>query len=231
MTSPLVTFLITACRRASKLLMRDYFELEQIQNSPRPTVDFALQSRKKTEELLRKELLKYPNSAVSKVLEDKTTATDIHFVIEPLIGIRNLSRAIPFFAVVVVACKIQDGKIEPVASVVNFPALGEVVYAEKGGGAWRERAIDHGADGTLRLRVSKVFKTEDVVEIMNIDSSLSCDIYNAYLVAAGKADICQITSDKDGAIAIASKILMDEAGGRMLSSGDVIVLSNGLCGR
>lgn len=239
--NPLVAFLMTACRRASKLLMRDYFELEQIQNSPKSTIDFALQSRRKTEELLKKELGKYPNSCVTKSFEIVDPSANIHFLIEPLLGIKNLSRSIPFFAVVIVACELKDGKLNPLASFINFPALGEVVYAENGISSWLRKTADDGSDGALRLRVSKVFKPEEVVASFNnmdntsirndtISTNLwfGCDIYTAYLVASGKLDICEIYVDENSPIAVASSMIVREAGGKTLLSDTGIILSNGL---
>lgn len=210
--SPLVTFLTTAARKASRLLYRDYFELEQIQSSVRPATDFALRSEKKVKELLLKELLKYPNAKLvdgdipqmlsdivgdeaarnfniviisgektrSRNIYDDKSESQIYFVIHPIDGIENLTRAIPFFATIIIAYEYKNSKITPIASIVNSPALGEIIYASKGFGVLMERTIDQNSDYALRMRASMTSKIE---QAMVISESIDCN-YSEFISEA-----------------------------------------------
>ncbi len=218
MSSPLITFLTTASRKASRLLARDYFELEQIQSSRRPATDFVNRSHNKTQELLEKELSRYPNSRIISESDEIKPGLDMYFIIEPIDGLQNLSRAIPFFGSVVVACEYKNGSLLPVASVVHFPALGEIVYSSKGGGAWMERHVDQTSQHAARLRISGVSKIENalIVTDAKIDHqwvrSVGCDIYCSYLIAAGKADIF-LSNSISKASKLAAEMIIQEAGG------------------
>lgn len=236
MSSPLITFLTTASRKASRLLSRDYFELEQIQSSRRPTTDFVKRSFNKTYELLLKELGRYPNSTVIEDGDDIDPKMDMYFIVNPIDGIKNLGRAIPFFGSVVVACECKNKKLTPIASVVHFPALGEIVYSEKGGGSWMEHHVDQTSQHASRLRISAVNKIENalIVTDKKIEHewtrSIGCDIYYSYLIAAGKADIF-LTDSISYASQLAAEMIVQEAGGstKRLPGYDVkFCASNGL---
>lgn len=218
MSSPLITFLTAASRKASRLLARDYFELEQIQSSRRPTTDFVNRAQHKTQELLEKELSRYPNSRIISEGDEIKPGLDMYFIIEPIDGLQNLSRAIPFFGSVVVACEYKNGSLLPVASVVHFPALGEIVYSSKGGGSWMERHVDQTSQHAARLRISGINKIENALMVTdeNINHellrSIGCDIYCGYLVAAGKADIF-LSNSISKASRLAAEMIIHEAGG------------------
>ncbi len=218
MSSPLITFLTTASRKASRLLARDYFELEQIQSSRRPATDFVNRSLNKTYELLLKELDRYPNSAIIEEGDEIDPDIDMYFIVNPIDGIENLGRALPFFGSVIVACEYKNGTLLPVSSVVHFPALGEIVHSTKGGGAWMERHVDQTSQHASRLRISGVSNIENalIVSDKKIDHhalrSIGCDIYGSYLVAAGKADIF-LTDSMSYASRLAAEMIVQEAGG------------------
>lgn len=218
MSSPLITFLTNASRKASRLLARDYFELEQIQSSRRPTSDFVTRSFNKTLELLLKELGRYPNSTVIEEGDEIDPEMDMYFVVNAIDGIENLSRAIPFFGSVIVACEYKNGTLIPIASVVHFPALGEIVYAAKGGGSWMERHVDQTSQHASRLRISAMSKIENALIVSDkkinhsLIRSLGCDIYCSYLVAAGKADIF-LSDSISYASRLAAEMIVQEAGG------------------
>jgi len=223
--SPLLSFLIKATRKSTRLLSRDYFELENLQNSKRPTTDFVSRSKAKVEEDLRLELSKYPSSVISSSLGSYDALKAMHFIIDPLDGERNLGRAIPFFASIVVACEHKDGALLPLASVISFPALGEIVYADHGRGAYSERSIDNSSQHALRLRVSANNSLDNALiatNITGIENSrvIGCDIYSAYLVASGKADVL-LSNTMSDAMQLAAGQIIHEAGGRTHSNKEI----------
>lgn len=246
--SPLLSFLILASRKSAKLLFRDYFELEQIQSSVRPATDFVLKSEKKVRELLLKELLKYPNSSISESIPDELRAllsedtinksnvvkvssergrfnsniksdNNIYFVIHPIDGIDNLTRAIPFFATIIIAYEYRNSKLSALATVINMPALGEIIYSYKGSGVLMERNIDQNSDHAVRLRPSMTNKIEQAVIISDyyVDNiykqkSIGCDIYGVYTVISGKSDVFLSKESINTTVVAASEILIKESG-------------------
>jgi len=235
--SPLVNFLMKATRKSTRLLSRDYFELENLQSSKRPTTDFVKISKAKVEATLQEELAKYPNSTITQDISQIDKNKDIHFVISPIDGELNLCRAIPFFASVVVACEYKDGNLLPLVSIVNFPALGDIMYAEHGRGVMMERSIDNASGHALKLRVSSHNSLDNALIISDLGMlkngrSVGCDIYGSYLVAAGKADI-MLSNSMTIAARLATGQLVHEAGGstqgtkEVLGIGAEFVASNG----
>lgn len=217
--SPLVNFLLKATRKGSRLLLRDFFELENLQHSKRPTTDFVARSKAKLEELLREELMRYPNSSISYDISKPSSVREVYFIITPIEGEMNLSRAIPFFASIVVACEYKNGELTPLASVINFPAMGEIIYSERGKGVFMERSVDNASQHSLRLRVSAhdSMKSALVVSdsgLFNHCRAIGSDMYSGYMVASGKADI--FTSNAvDDCTKLAIEQIVHEAGGRV----------------
>lgn len=223
--SPLVNFLLKATRKSARLLLRDFFELENLQSSKRPTTDFVARSKSKLEEGLREELMRYPSSAIYYDTNKPDPAKDMHFIITPIDGEMNLGRAIPFFANVVVACEYKNGELVTIASVINFPALGEVIYTERGKGVFMERSVDNASERSLRLRVSA---HEDIDNALIVSDAgtfrnhrmIGSDIYGGYLVASGKADIFLANTLNDG-VQLAIEQIVHEAGGRIYANQEI----------
>ena len=57
--SPNLNIMIKACEKASKILIRDFGELENLQVSKKGPKDFVTNSDKKVEKILIEELLKH----------------------------------------------------------------------------------------------------------------------------------------------------------------------------
>ncbi len=221
---PIITFLLAASRKSSRLLYRDYFELEQIQHSIRPATDFVMRSEKKISEILERELSKYPNSSLIYSDSDIDTSKEMHFAIHPIDGSKNLTRAIPFFGNIILAYECKNSTLSHIASVVNMPALGEIIYASKGGGVWTEKNIDQTSNNAIRLRVSMTNKIDSAMVLLDASSKINttdfadyrnigCDIYSACMVAAGKADIFLSCSNMNKTILNAASMIVKESGG------------------
>ncbi|GAJ06789.1 unnamed protein product, partial [marine sediment metagenome] len=78
----------------------------------------------------------------------KMTPSKYHWVIDPIDGTKNYLRGLPMFATQIAL--VKNGKI--ILGVSNAPALGELIYAEKGCGVY--------CNGT-RIRVSRVRKLDN----------------------------------------------------------------------
>jgi myo-inositol-1(or 4)-monophosphatase len=234
---PLTTFMLKVARKASRLLMRDYFELEGLQSSVRSTENFSKRSSDKVREVLFEELMRYPNAQIiqnTKIEQNKAA----YFAFTTLDGATNLSRALPFFATTIIACEHKNDKLVPKACIINFPALGEIVYAEVGGGAFVEKIQAQTSQSAARLRVSKTQNFGDALitssaPMHNNTRIFGCSTYGGYLVASGKIDVL-FSNEADETTSLALELLVKEAGGRAFLNQELyghhakLILMNGV---
>ena len=137
--------MIKASEKASKILIRDFGELEKLQVSKKGPNDFVTNSDLKTEKVIIEELKKAkPNYSIiseeygSENNKDKKNT----WIIDPIDGTINFLHGVPHFAISI-ALKSND---EIVSGLIFDPIKNEMFYAEKDNGAFFN---NH------RIRVSK----------------------------------------------------------------------------
>ena len=137
--------MIRASEKASKVLIRDFGEVENLQVSKKGPTDFVTNSDLKAEKIIIEELKNArPNySIVSEengieVNKDKNNT----WIIDPIEGTVNFLHGVPHFAISI-ALKSND---EIVSGLIFDPIKNEIFFAEKENGAFFN---NH------RIRVSK----------------------------------------------------------------------------
>ena len=142
--SPHLNIMIKASEKASRVLIRDFGELEKLQVSNKGPSDFVTNADLKTEKIIIEELKKAkPNYSIiseEKGIEknkDKKT-----WIIDPIDGTVNFLHGIPHFAISI-ALKDEN---EIVSGLIYDPIKNEMFYAEKNNGAFFNNQ---------RMRVSK----------------------------------------------------------------------------
>lgn len=134
-SSPLMTVMVDAVRKASKGLRRDYGEIENLQVSRKGPGDFVSAADRKAEEVLRDALTK-ARPGYGMVLEESgiVEGTDKSHVwhVDPLDGTSNFLHGIPHFAISVGL--EREGQV--VAGVIYDPVKDELFVAERGKGAY-----------------------------------------------------------------------------------------------
>lgn len=141
--------------KASKNLIRDFSELELLQSGKSQSIDrFVSRSFTKTKELLYKELSYLNFKSISFNGDQMPTEDGLHILISELEGQTNLKKALPFFGIAIVQQKILNGSSEILSCVMALPALGVMLYAEDGQGAWREGEEEKSTSAGRRLRSS-----------------------------------------------------------------------------
>ena len=135
MTTPIMTLMIAAVRKAARGVQRDFGEVSSLQISVKGPGDFVTNADKKAEKVLREELLK-ARPAYSILGEEEAehigTDSDHRFIIDPIDGTFNYMHALPFFAITIAL----ERKGEIVAGVTYNPISDELFHAEKGTGAF-----------------------------------------------------------------------------------------------
>ena len=94
--SPNLNIMVKACEKASKILIRDFGEVEKLQVSKKGPRDFVTNADKKVEKILVNELSKKKFSIISEetgtiLKEDKNN----YWVIDPIDGTTNFLLGIP----------------------------------------------------------------------------------------------------------------------------------------
>ena len=143
--SPNLNIMIRASEKASKVLVRDFGEVEKLQVSIKSPTDFVSSADTKAEKIIIKELLKAKKnySVISEeigIINNKNSENI--WIIDPIDGTTNFLHGIPHFAISI-ALKSNN---EIIAGVIYDPIKDEMFYAEKNNGAFINNK---------RIRVSK----------------------------------------------------------------------------
>ena len=142
--SALITVMAGAAKKAARVLVRDFGEVEQLQVSKKGPADFVSVADTKAERILVQELGK-GRPEYGFLLEEqgeiKGTDPDSRWIVDPLDGTTNFLHGIPHFAISIAA--ERSGEI--FAGVIYQPISDELFWAEKGRGAYVNNA---------RMRVS-----------------------------------------------------------------------------
>ena len=127
--------MIKASEKASKIIIRDFGEIENLQVSKKGPTDFVTNSDIKAEKVIIDELKKArPN--YSLISEEKGIETNKDsnntWIIDPIDGTINFSHGIPHFAISI-ALRSNN---EIISGLVFDPIKNEMFYAEKDNGAF-----------------------------------------------------------------------------------------------
>jgi myo-inositol-1(or 4)-monophosphatase len=156
--SPHMTIMANAAQKAARRLLRDFNEVEQLQVSVKGPSDFVSQADTRAEATLREELNKARPGYAFLMEESGAHGAENwawRWIIDPLDGTTNFLHGIPHWALSIgLEKRLTDGSSEAVAGLIYAPAVDEMFWAEKGGGAFvNER----------RLRVSARRELKDAV--------------------------------------------------------------------
>ena len=143
--SPNLNIMIKASEKASKILIRDFGEIEKLQVSKKGPADFVTNSDLKAEKIIIEELKKAkPNYSIlseENGIENNKDSKNT-WILDPIDGTVNFLHGIPHFAISI-ALKSND---EIVSGLIFDPIKDEMFYAEKDNGAFFNNQ---------RIRVSK----------------------------------------------------------------------------
>ena len=134
LSSANINVLVKACRKASKTLIRDFGEIENLQVSLKGPGDFVTASDKQVEKILIDELQKArPNySILSEEVGEINNDESFKWIIDPIDGTANFLHGIPHFAISIGL----ENEGEIICGIVYDPIKDEMFVAEKGNGAY-----------------------------------------------------------------------------------------------
>ena len=140
-----LNIMIKASEKASKTLIRDFGELENLQVSKKGPKDFVTNADIKAEKIIIEELKKArPNYSIISEENglEKNKDESNFWIIDPIDGTTNFLHGVPHFAI---SIALQSNN-EIVCGLIYDPIKDELFYAEKNHGAYFNNQ---------RIRVSK----------------------------------------------------------------------------
>ena len=130
-----LNIMIKASEKASKILIRDFGEIEKLQVSKKGPADFVTNSDLKAEKIIIEELKKAkPNYSIIseenglEINKDKKNT----WIIDPIDGTVNFLHGVPHFAISI-ALKSNN---EIISGLIFDPVKNEMFYAEKDKGSF-----------------------------------------------------------------------------------------------
>ena len=153
LNSPQINLIIRACMKASRSLIRDFGEIENLQVSSKGPGDFVSSADKRTEKIIIDELRKaHPEYGIiteeSKPINKLNTKN--RWIIDPIDGTMNFLNGVPQFAISI--GYEEDGEIK--CGAIFNPITNEMFCAEKGNGAYLNNS---------RIRVSNKKNLKDAL--------------------------------------------------------------------
>ena len=167
--------MIKASEKASKILIRDFGEVENLQVSSKGPADFVSNADTKAEKIIIEELTKskrnYSIISEESGLIDNNDKEN-YWVIDPIDGTINFLHGIPHFAISIAL----QSKNEIISGLVYDPIKNEMFYAEKNNGAYfnnqrirvsNKKKLENclfgtGDEGIEKLNFSKNIKTRNL---------------------------------------------------------------------
>jgi myo-inositol-1(or 4)-monophosphatase len=215
--------MLKTARKASRMLVRDYGEICNLQSSLRNIDSFVETSKSKITTNLIKDLsVARPDYSIIIDSENyQTKESSYSWIINPIDGLVNFTHGLPNFAVSIgLTKKIKNDEIENVAVVIDAPILNETYFSEKNSGAWLEKHSESsGSNFRLRVSARNVINGALIAKIGNIDfddknahvrlDGTSC-LALAYL-ASGRYDV--VIGEKKKLLNNVATLLLYEAGG------------------
>ena len=130
-----LNIMIKASEKASKILIRDFGEVEKLQISVKGPSDFVSNADTKAEKIIINELMKAKKnySILSEEYGSKINSDSENvWIIDPIDGTTNFLHGVPHFAISI-ALKSNN---EIISGLIYDPIKDEMFYAEKDNGAF-----------------------------------------------------------------------------------------------
>ena len=221
--SPSLNIMIKACEKVSKIIIRDFGEIENLQVAKKGPKDFVTKTDKRVEEILIEELSR-AKKKYSFITEEtgiiKNSDNDNVWIIDPIDGTTNFLHGIPHFAISI-ALKSRN---EIVSGLIFDPIKNEMFYAEKNNGSYFNNQ---------RIRVSKKNKIDECLFGTNIEGVKFTEL-NVRCSGSASLDLAYVGAGRlDGSFQnnlniwdIAAGILIVEEAGGKISNIDENKISN-----
>ncbi len=216
---------------SARFMQRDFGEITQLQSSKKGVQDFTRKCYSRLESKLSTALAeKRPHYGLSLANGQQPKDCEYFFVLEPIAGIMNFQRSIPFCCSVVALFKQDPKDPEALVIAIHNPILRETFYAAKGFGAWFENYTESIIPKS-RMRTSSQNSFADAFVATSVAANsfthprnLGSNILEMAYLAAGRFDI--IINKHENLLTKAGLMLIREAGGYVSSRDNYFLASS-----
>ena len=209
--SPNLNIMIKASEKASKILIRDFGEVEKLQVSLKGPNNFVTNADRKVEKIIIEELEKSKKNFSILTEESgfiKNKDKDNFWIVDPIDGTTNFLNGVPHFCISI-ALLFEK---EIIAGVIYDPIKDEIFYAEKNGGSFlNNKSIRVSKKNNVSSCLYGVNFRKNLPENLIIRNTGSAALDLAY-VSCGRFDGCFQKNVNLWDIA-AGTVLIKEAGG------------------
>lgn len=222
-------FALQAAREASDLIL-PYYRSPALEVEKKRDTSPVTEADKRAELLIRGRLAAaFPDDAIlGEEFPDKAGNSGFRWIIDPIDGTKSFIHGVPLFGTLIGV----EFESQCVIGVARFPALDEVVYAARGGGAWWQigkaaarqvhvSSVTSLAEATFCMtnpsRWIQIGK-RDALERLLTSAQLARgwgDCYGHMLVATGRAEV-MIDPAMNAWDAAALLPIVEEAGGHYI---------------
>tara|TARA_B100000530_G_scaffold316623_1_gene247072 strand:- start:57 stop:767 length:711 start_codon:yes stop_codon:yes gene_type:complete len=205
--------MIKACEKASKVIIRDFGEIENLQVKKKGPKDFVTKTDKRVEKILVEELEKSKKN-YSFITEETgiidNSDKENFWIIDPIDGTTNFLHGIPHFAISIAL----KNKKEIISGLIFDPIKNEMFYAEKNAGSFFNNR---------RIRVSKKTELEECLFATNHQGAIHSKLNLRYTGSAA-LDLAYVACGRlDGYFhnkiniwdVAAGVLIINEAGGKV----------------
>ena len=211
--SSTLNIMIKASEKASKVIIRDFGEIENLQVKKKGPKDFVTKTDKRVEKILLEELEKSKKN-YSFITEEtgiiNNSDKNNFWIIDPIDGTTNFLHGIPHFAISIALKKNN----EIMYGLIFDPIKNEMFYAEKNSGSF---CNNH------RIKVSKKTELEDCLFATNHEGAIKSNLNLRYTGCAA-LDMAYVANGRlDGYFhnkiklwdVAAGILIINEAGGKV----------------
>jgi histidinol-phosphatase len=220
--SPFLPVALKAVKAAEEVITKYYSE--DLRATLKPDQSPVTIADQEAEQIIRKCIAEnFPDHRILGEEGGQNTLNSPYlWVIDPIDGTKNYLRKVPLFATQLALMK--DGEV--ILGVSNAPVLGELMYAEKGQGAYLNDQRVHVSnlaninDAYLSFGGISYFQKQEVLDqLLTIVTATHAhrgigDFWSYHLLAQGKIDIMLEAKTKLWDIAALS-LIVEEAGGKV----------------
>ena len=130
-----IAVMAEACLKVSGAIMRDYYELQCLQNSRKPLDSFYNNLHQRVEQRLGDALMRARPEF--RFYDSALGGEGDFWVLSVLESAKNFQHSLPFFTLAIAQIRRDEqGNIETISALVMLPILKELYFAEKNKGAW-----------------------------------------------------------------------------------------------
>lgn len=218
----------------ARYMQRDFGEMVQLQSSKKGVQDFTRKCYSRLQTRMTNSLMENrPKYGISLANESFPTDSEYFFVLDPIVGLMNFQRSIPFCCTSIAIFKQNPNDLknpEALAIAIHNPIMRETFYAAKSCGAWFEN-YNESIIPKSRMRTSSQNILNQALVSTSIASKnfvnsrdLGCNLLEMAYLAAGRLDI--IINKNENLLTKAAFMLIREAGGYVAEKTDIFLASN-----